>query len=114
VTEGLQNQLRFLEIADKMKSVFRQSMLIDGSRYENDAEHSWHLALMAMTLFEHCALENVNIDRVIRMPEKRRELAVQYINDDMIRCYMAYHDGKVVGWCNANEKTECLHCIRRI
>ena len=47
-------------------------------------------------------------------PEKRRELAVQYINDDMIRCYMAYHDGKVVGWCNANEKTECLHCIRRI
>jgi len=67
VTEGLQNQLMFLEIADRMKSVFRQSMLIDGSRYENDAEHSWHLALMAMTLFEHCALENVNIDRVIKM-----------------------------------------------
>ena len=67
MTEGLQNQLRFLEIVDKMKSVFRQSMLIDGSRYENDAEHSWHLALMAMILFEHCALDNVNLDRVIKM-----------------------------------------------
>jgi putative hydrolase of HD superfamily len=42
-------------------------MLIDGSRYENNAEHSWHFALMAMTLFEHCALEGVDIGRVIRM-----------------------------------------------
>jgi len=67
MTETLQNQLKFLTIADEMKQVFRQSMLIDGSRYENDAEHSWHLALMAMTLFEHCALDGVNIDRVVKM-----------------------------------------------
>ena len=65
--DKLQNQLKFLEIADTMKSIFRQSTLIDGSRYENDAEHSWHLALMAMTLFEYCALDGVNIDRVIKM-----------------------------------------------
>ena len=67
MTKVLQNQLKFLEIADNMKQIFRQTTLVDGSRYENDAEHSWHFALMAMTLFEHCALEGVNIDRVIRM-----------------------------------------------
>ena len=67
MTETLKNQLKFLEIADDMKQIFRQSTLIDGSRYENDAEHSWHFALTAMTLFEHCALDGVNIDRVIKM-----------------------------------------------
>lgn len=67
MTETLQNQLKFLAIADGMKQIFRQTTLIDGSRYENDAEHSWHFALMAMTLFEHCTLVDVNIDRVIKM-----------------------------------------------
>ena len=43
-------------------------------------------------------------------PEKRRELAVQYINDGLIQGYLAYHEGKVVGWCNANTKSECLNC----
>jgi len=67
MTELLQNQLKFLEIADGMKQVFRQTTLLDGSRYENNAEHSWHFALMAMTLFEHSALDGVNLDRVIKM-----------------------------------------------
>ena len=67
MTEKLKNQLKFLEIADGMKQIFRQTTLIDGSRYENDAEHSWHFALTAMTLFEHCALDGVNIDHVIKM-----------------------------------------------
>ena len=65
--EKLKNQLKFLEIADGMKQIFRQTTLIDGSRYENDAEHSWHFALMAMVLFEHCALDGVSLDRVIKM-----------------------------------------------
>ena len=67
MTETLKNQLKFLAIADDMKQIFRQTTLLDGSRYENDAEHSWHFALMAMTLFEHCALDGVNIDRVVKM-----------------------------------------------
>jgi len=67
MTDKLQKQLDFLAIADNMKQVFRQATLIDGSRYENDAEHSWHFALMALTLFEHNALEGVNIDRVVKM-----------------------------------------------
>lgn len=44
-------------------------------------------------------------------PEKRRELAVQYINNGTIQGYLAYYDGQVVGWCNANTKSECLNCI---
>ena len=43
--------------------------------------------------------------------EKRRILAAQYINDGIIQGYLAYHEDKVVGWCNANIKTDCLYCI---
>ena len=43
-------------------------------------------------------------------PEKRRDLAVQYINSRAIQGYLAYYDGKVVGWCNANNKSDCLNC----
>jgi len=50
MTEKLQKQLKFLEIADNMKQVFRQSMLIDSSRYENNAEHSWHFARQGTVL----------------------------------------------------------------
>ena len=67
MTQSLQNQLEFLTIADKMKTIQRQSLLIDQSRRENNAEHSWHFALMAMTLFEHCAIEGVDINRVLQM-----------------------------------------------
>ena len=60
-------QLEFLAEADKLKNVLRAGSLTDGSRHENSAEHSWHFALTAMTLFEHCVLENVNIERVLKM-----------------------------------------------
>jgi GNAT superfamily N-acetyltransferase len=43
-------------------------------------------------------------------PEKRRELAIQYVNNGIIKGYLAYCDGKVVGWCNANTKSECMNC----
>ena len=62
----LASQMQFLIEADKMKSVLRMTLLADGSRRENDAEHSWHLALMAMTLAEYAA-EDIDISRVIRM-----------------------------------------------
>lgn len=51
--ERLKKQIRFLLEADKSKQVFRQTYLSDGSRKENDAEHSWHLALMCALLFEY-------------------------------------------------------------
>lgn len=59
-------QLHFLVEADRLKGVLRQTLLCDGSRRENSAEHSWHLALMATVLAEH-AVPPVNAPRVIRM-----------------------------------------------
>ncbi len=42
---------------------------------------------------------------------KRRELARQYVIKGIIQGYLAYQDSKVVGWCNANTKSECRNCI---
>ena len=68
VSERFEKQLRFLVEADKMKNVLRQTLIADGSRQETDAEHSWHFALMAMTLFDHAReKEKIDLDRVIRM-----------------------------------------------
>jgi len=47
----LERQLQFLIEIDKAKNVLRQSVLTDKSRRENDAEHSWHLAMMALVSF---------------------------------------------------------------
>ena len=49
----LEKQIRFIVEVDKVKNIFRQTYLADGKRKENDAEHSWHLALMAVLLKEH-------------------------------------------------------------
>ena len=64
--DKLNQQLAFLLEADKMKTVLRQSLILDGSRRENDAEHSWHLALTALILREYAAPE-VDIIRVLKM-----------------------------------------------
>ncbi|SMX34806.1 HD domain-containing protein [Actibacterium lipolyticum] len=66
MSERLSQQLAFLIEADKLKSVSRASSLSDNSRKENSGEHSWHVALYALTLAEH-AEPGVRIDRVIRM-----------------------------------------------
>lgn len=66
MTERLFQQFAFLNEADRLKSVLRATTLCDGSRRENSAEHSWHLALYAMVLADH-APADVSIDRVIRM-----------------------------------------------
>lgn len=62
----LDARMAFLMEADRLKSVLRATRLADGSRPENSAEHSWHLALFALTLADH-APDDVSIDRVIRM-----------------------------------------------
>jgi len=51
--ERLDRQLRFLVEVDKLKAVVRKTRITDRSRFENSAEHSWHLALMAAVLAEH-------------------------------------------------------------
>jgi putative hydrolase of HD superfamily len=67
MNDKLKRQLAFLTEADKMKSVLRQTILTDKSREENDAEHSWHFALMALTLYEYAGIDGVDINRVIKM-----------------------------------------------
>ena len=52
-TEIIRKQLAFLAELDRLKSIIRQSPLINRSRRENSAEHSWHLALFALILSEH-------------------------------------------------------------
>ncbi|NVO23754.1 HD domain-containing protein [Donghicola sp. C2-DW-16] len=59
-------QLAFLTEADRLKSVNRATTLCDASRRENSAEHSWHIALYALTMAEH-AIRPVNVGRVIQM-----------------------------------------------
>ncbi len=61
-----ERQLAFLVDADRLKGVLRQTLLCNGSRRENSAEHSWHLALMASVLAEHAA-DRVDVARVVRM-----------------------------------------------
>lgn len=55
----LEQQMEFIMEVDKLKKIERQTYLSDASRKENDAEHSWHLALMAILLSEH---SNKHID----------------------------------------------------
>ena len=64
--ERLKKQMDFLLEVDKLKFINRQTYLSDGTRRENDAEHSWHLALMAVLLSEH-ADEEVDLLKVITM-----------------------------------------------
>jgi len=65
--ERLRKQIEFIKEIDKVKSVFRQNRLLDDSRYENDAEHSWHLALMAMILSEYANDAALDLPRVLMM-----------------------------------------------
>ena len=67
ISERLQQQMRFIAEADKLKHVFRQSYLSDQSRRENDAEHSWHLCLMVMLLAEHSNFKNLDTLKVLKM-----------------------------------------------
>ena len=62
----LEQQVRFLMEADKLKGVDRRTKLVDKSRFENSAEHSWHVALCAM-VFSSYAADEVDLSRVIRM-----------------------------------------------
>ncbi len=62
----LKRQIDFIMEVDRMKSVYRRTLLVDRSRRETDAEHSWHFALMALLLAEYAG-PDVKPDRVIRM-----------------------------------------------
>ena len=64
--ERLKKQMDFLLEVDKLKFIYRQTYLSNGERKENDAEHSWHLALMAVLLQEY-SNEPVDVVKVMTM-----------------------------------------------
>lgn len=63
----LQQQLTFIQEIDRLKQIVRRTYLIDASRRENDAEHSWHLAMMAMLLPEYAGTDHLDVSRIVRM-----------------------------------------------
>ena len=64
--DRLKEQIDFILEIDKMKEILRQNYLADGSARENDADHSWHLAMMALILSEY-SNEKVDVTRVVPM-----------------------------------------------
>ncbi len=66
MTERLDQQIAFLNEADKLKTILRGTTLCDASRAENSAEHSWHLTLYALVLADQAG-PGVDINRVIKM-----------------------------------------------
>src|SRR5699024_1127829 len=66
IEERLKKQMEFLLEVDKLKFINRQTYLSDGKRKENDGEHYWHLALMAVLLPEYYN-EEIDLVKVITM-----------------------------------------------
>ena len=105
MTDRLASQLAFLTEVDQMKSIFRQSPLMDKSRRENDAEHSWHIALMALTLQEYAAADNVDIGRVMKMA----------LLHDLVEIHAGDTFAYDTSWpANKRRPTWCLASCRRI
>lgn len=67
--QRLLKQINFIIELDKLKDIFRQSYLSHSKRHENDAEHSWHIAIMAILLAEHSSVFDKNLDlfKVVKM-----------------------------------------------
>lgn len=63
----LDEQLAFILEAEGLKQIFRQTLLPGDYRAENDAEHSWHLSLMAVLLSEHACEPSLDLLRVLKM-----------------------------------------------
>lgn len=64
--ERFEQQIAFLLELDKLKNIYRQTLVLHEDRQENDAEHSFHLAIMAAILAEH-ANEKVDVLHVMKM-----------------------------------------------
>lgn len=66
MSSDFEKQIAFIMELDKIKQIGRQTYLADGSRKENDAEHSWHLALMCFVLAEY-ANEPIDVLKTMKM-----------------------------------------------
>lgn len=64
--ERLKKQIEFMLELDKMKNLYRQTYVLHEDRMENDAEHSWHLAILAFLLAEY-SNEKIDVSHVMKM-----------------------------------------------
>lgn len=62
--QRFREQMQFLVEMDKMKNIYRQTRVLHEDRAENDAEHAWHLAMLALVLHEY-ANEPVDLQKVL-------------------------------------------------
>jgi putative hydrolase of HD superfamily len=67
VAVEFEKQMQFLTEVEKLKIIYRQNTVVDGSRYENSAEHSWHIVLMAMVLLDSSDNKEIDLLRVVKM-----------------------------------------------
>ncbi len=66
-TARLARQVGFILEVDRLKEIFRQTLVTQSRRQENDAEHSWHLCLMVLVLAEHANAPDLDVLRVLKM-----------------------------------------------
>jgi putative hydrolase of HD superfamily len=65
--ERLRQQILFIQEIDDLKQILRQTVLIKDLRQENDAEHSWHLAMMVILLSDYSNDSNIDVLRTVKM-----------------------------------------------
>lgn len=65
-TDHLLQQISFIKEIDKLKYIQRKTKLFNSNRHENDAEHSWHLAMMTIVLAEH-SNQAIDVLKVVKM-----------------------------------------------
>jgi putative hydrolase of HD superfamily len=66
-TDRFRQQIEFILEVDKLKNVLRKTILMDRSRRENSAEHSWHIALTVLILSEYAKDSDVDLFRVMKI-----------------------------------------------
>ena len=66
-SENLQKRIFFLTEIDELKQILRQTILLKDFRQENDAEHSWHLAMMVILLSDYSNDNKIDVLRTVKM-----------------------------------------------
>lgn len=66
-SERFESQIEFLLEIDKLKRIMRRTTLLDRSRQENSAEHSWHIALSVLVLAEYADDDNLDLLHIIKL-----------------------------------------------
>ena len=59
----------------------------------------------------YCSDNNIELGEEFNNAETRRTYAIKYVTEGKIQGYLAYYNGQHVGWCNANDRNECMNCI---